>query len=115
MTFTDAEIQYITTQRLGRLATIQPNGSPQVNPVSCYYNPGTQTIDIGGRNLAVSQKYRNVQGNPAAAVVLDDMRTPDPSSIRCIEIRGRAETSTTQPTVPPAALARSSASIPDES
>jgi len=90
-TCTEAEIRYITTQRLGRLATIQPNGCPQVNPVSCYYNHATGTIDVGGHDMARSQKYRNIQGNPLVAVVIDDMPSRDPSSIRCIEFRGRAE------------------------
>ncbi len=91
MIFTEAEIQYITTQRLGRLATVRADSTPQVNPVSCYYNPNTDTIDIGGNNLASSQKYRNVRINPATAVVIDDMPNTDPKSIRCLEVRGRAE------------------------
>ena len=57
--FTERELAYIAAQRLGRLATIQPSGDPQVNPVSCYYNPATGTIDIGGHNMTASRKYRN--------------------------------------------------------
>lgn len=91
MIFTEAEINYITTQRLGRLATVRFDGTPQVNPVSCYYNPAAETIDIGGHNLVASQKYRNVRARAAVAVVIDDMPTADPTSIRCIEVRGRAE------------------------
>ena len=45
MIFTERELAYIAAQRLGRLATIQPSGAPQVNPASCYYNPATGTID----------------------------------------------------------------------
>jgi pyridoxamine 5'-phosphate oxidase family protein len=89
--FTEGELAYIAAQRLGRLATVQPSGDPQVNPVSCYYNPATGTIDIGGRNLAASRKYRNVQRNPRAAVVIDDMAPGHPPRIRCLEIRGQAE------------------------
>jgi pyridoxamine 5'-phosphate oxidase family protein len=90
MIFTDGEISYIASQRLGRLATIQPSGDPQVNPVSCYYNPSTETIDIGGHNMAPSKKYRNVQHNPRVAVVIDDISQTDPPRIRCLEIRGHA-------------------------
>lgn len=86
MIFTEAEIQYITTQRLGRLATVRADSTPQVNPVSCYYNPNTDTIDIGGHDLASSQKYRNVRINPATAVVIDDMPNTDPKGIRCLEL-----------------------------
>lgn len=88
---TERELSYLAAQRLGRLATIQPSGDPQVNPVSCYYNPDTATIDIGGHNMAASRKYRNVQHNPRAAVVIDDMTPGRPPRIRCLEIRGRAE------------------------
>ncbi|HZR53442.1 MAG TPA: PPOX class F420-dependent oxidoreductase [Streptosporangiaceae bacterium] len=91
MVFTAGEIAYIGAQRLGRLATVQPSGDPQVNPVSCYYNPDTGTIDIGGRAMAVSRKYRNVSRNPRVAVVIDDMAAGPPPRIRCLEIRGRAE------------------------
>lgn len=91
MIFTEGELSYIATQRLGRLATIQPCGDPQVSPVSCYYNPDTGTIDIGGHNMAASRKYRNVQHNPRAAVVIDDMTPGSPPRIRCLEIRGRAQ------------------------
>ena len=91
MIFTERELAYIAAQRLGRLATIQPSGAPQVNPVSCYYNPATGTIDIGGHNMTASRKYRNVQRNPRAAVVIDDMTPGRPPLIRCLEIRGHAE------------------------
>jgi pyridoxamine 5'-phosphate oxidase family protein len=89
--FTEGELAYIAAQRLGRLATVQPSGYPQVNPVSCYYNPATGTIDIGGHNMTASRKYRNVQGNPRAAVVIDDLAPGRPPRIRCLEIRGHAE------------------------
>jgi pyridoxamine 5'-phosphate oxidase family protein len=86
---TAGQIAYLTQQRIGRLATVRPDGQPQVNPVSCYYNPGTGTIDIGGHNMAQSRKYRNVSLHPLAAVVFDDMQGPN--GIRCLEIRGPAE------------------------
>ena len=89
--FTEGELAYIAAQRLGRLATVQPSGDPQVNPVSCYYNPDTGTIDIGGRNMTASRKYRNIQRNPRAAVVIDDMTPGRPPRIRCLEVRGHAE------------------------
>ncbi len=91
MIFTAEKISYVTAQRVGRLATLRADGTPQVTPVSCYYKPATETIDIGGHNLGPSQQYRNVQASRAVAVVIDDMPTSDPSSIRCIEVRGHAE------------------------
>ena len=89
MNLSAGQIAYLTHQRIGRLATVRPGGQPQVNPVSCYYNSGTGTIDIGGHNMAQSRKYRNVSLHPLAAVVFDDMQGPN--GIRCLEIRGPAE------------------------
>ena len=51
MSFTSAELAYLATQRLGRLATVQPNGTLQVSPVGFRYNSSAGTIDIGGFNM----------------------------------------------------------------
>ena len=91
MSFTDAELAYLATQRLGRLATMQPNGTLQVNPVGFRYNRDTGTIDIGGFNMAASRKFRNVADNGRAAFVVDDIASVNPWRVRCVEIRGHAE------------------------
>ncbi len=54
------EHDYLTTQRLGRLATLGPDGAPQARPVVFFVNDELGTIDIGGNNLVASQKFRNV-------------------------------------------------------
>ncbi|ANN15209.1 pyridoxamine 5'-phosphate oxidase [Amycolatopsis orientalis] len=89
--FSEAELDFLATQPLGRLATAQPNGTLQVSPVGYAYNPETRTIDITGYELAKSKKFRNVAANGQAAFVVDDMPSQDPPRIRCLEIRGRAE------------------------
>ncbi|KZB87534.1 PPOX class F420-dependent oxidoreductase [Amycolatopsis regifaucium] len=89
--FSEAELDYLAGQGLGRLATAQPNGTLQVSPVGYVYNPETRTIDITGYELAKSKKFRNVAANGQAAFVVDDMPSQDPPRIRCLEIRGRAE------------------------
>jgi pyridoxamine 5'-phosphate oxidase family protein len=91
MSFTDAELGYLASQRLGRLATAQPNGTLQVNPVGFRYNSATATIDIAGRNMAASRKFRNVAANGQAAFVVDDLASVQPWRVRCVEIRGHAE------------------------
>ena len=63
MPFTDIEIEYLSSQRLGRLATAQPDGTLQVSPVGFRYNDRTGTIDIAGRGMAVSRTFRNVAEN----------------------------------------------------
>jgi pyridoxamine 5'-phosphate oxidase family protein len=93
--FTDAEIAYITSQPLGRLATVGPDGRPHVMPVGVFYDPEAEAVLIGGHNLAASRKFRDARRNPAVALVVDDLAAVDPWTPRGIEIRGDAETHTT--------------------
>lgn len=91
MTFTRIELDYLATQTLGRLATVQRNGTLQVSPVGFHYNPDTATIDISGYNMTGSRKFHNVAENGRVALVVDDIASVDPWRVRCVEIRGRAE------------------------
>jgi pyridoxamine 5'-phosphate oxidase family protein len=96
MPFTEAEIAYLATQRLGRLATVDPHGAPQNNPVSFRYNAELDTIDIGGYTMGASRKFRNLAGNARVAFVVDDIASYQPWRVRCLEIRGHAEALTDQ-------------------
>jgi pyridoxamine 5'-phosphate oxidase family protein len=96
MPFSEAELEYLASQRLGRLATVDRNGMPQNNPVGFRVNIETGTIDIGGTNLGASRKFHNVQGHPKVAFVVDDIASVDPWHVRGVEIRGRAEALTDQ-------------------
>jgi len=82
MTFTDAQTGYLASQRLGRLATIGPDGSPQVKPVGFRYNPELGTVDVTGFNTATSQKFRNVRRNGRATLVVDDIASASPRRVR---------------------------------
>jgi pyridoxamine 5'-phosphate oxidase family protein len=95
MTLTDAEQQFLSGQRLGRLATVAPGGFPQVKPVGLTYNGALGTIDIYGLDMAASAKYRNVQQHPEVAIVVD-VPGNGPGDVRFLEIRGRAETATAE-------------------
>jgi pyridoxamine 5'-phosphate oxidase family protein len=94
--FTDAELAYLGSQRLGRLATVDAHGAPQNNPVGFRYNPELGTIDIGGRAMGASRKFRNLAANPSVAFVVDDIVSVQPWRVRCVEIRGHAEALTQQ-------------------
>ena len=89
--FTPAEITYLQSQRMARIASVGPNGQPHVVPVAFRYNPDTDTIDIGGHGFATRKKWRDVQQNPRVAVVIDDIASVNPWKVRGIEIRGEAE------------------------
>jgi pyridoxamine 5'-phosphate oxidase family protein len=93
--FTDAEIEYLNSQPLGRIATVGLDGRPHVMPVGIFYDPQTQTIVIGGAaDMAASKKFRDAQHHPDVAIVIDDLASVDPWTPRGIEIRGSAETHT---------------------
>ena len=89
--FTEAELAYLAAQPLGRLATQQPDGTLQNNPVGFRYNPGEKTVDITGHNLRNSRKFRNIATHDKVAFVVDDLPSTNPWRVRCLEIRGRAE------------------------
>jgi pyridoxamine 5'-phosphate oxidase family protein len=91
MTFTEIEIDYLRTQDLGRLATVQPDGTPQVSPVGFRYDEEHDAIDVGGFRMSGTQKFRNVQHDSRVALVVDDLASKQPWRVRCLEIRGFAE------------------------
>jgi pyridoxamine 5'-phosphate oxidase family protein len=90
-TFTEKEIEYLRGQRLGRLATVGRDGSPHVVPVGFRLDPEDEAIEIGGHAIKGSKKWRDLQGNPHVAFVIDDLERVDPWTPRGLEVRGRAE------------------------
>ena len=90
--FTDAELEFVNSQRLGRLATVGADGMPHVVPVAVFYDPEAEALVIGanvqfGEAVMVSsKKFRDAQRRPKLAVVID---APSP---RILEVRGYAET-----------------------
>ncbi|KPI18379.1 enzyme from PPOX class [Actinobacteria bacterium OK074] len=88
--FSEAERVYLKSQRLGRLATVDPNGQPQANPVG-FYLQDDGTILIGGFAMGRTKKWRNLGGNPKVALVVDDIVSVDPWQVRGVDIRGEAE------------------------
>jgi pyridoxamine 5'-phosphate oxidase family protein len=90
--FTDAEIEFVNSQRLGRLATVGADGMPHVVPVGVFYDQEADALVIGADAeygeavMTSSKKFRDAQRRPKAAVVMDD---PGP---RILEVRGQAET-----------------------
>jgi pyridoxamine 5'-phosphate oxidase family protein len=96
MTFSDAERAYLRGQQLGRLATVGPDGTPQVRPLGFRLNDD-DTIDLGGPQLTATQRYRNVLANPRVGFVVDDMTPDEPGAIkpgmgRGVEVRGTVQT-----------------------
>ena len=87
--FSDAEIEYMQSQRLGRLATVNQAGEPHVVPVTFRFNAELDVLDIGGHGMSHSKKFRDILLNANVAFVIDDVLPP--WQPRFLEIRGRAE------------------------
>jgi pyridoxamine 5'-phosphate oxidase family protein len=90
MRFTDAQLAYLRSQLLGRLATVDPAGAPQNNPVG-FRIDDEHRILVGGARMGATRKFHNVQRNPRVAFVVDDLASTKPWRPRMVEIRGTAE------------------------
>lgn len=90
--FTPAEIEYLRAPgRIARLATIGPDGGPQVRPVGYLLDPATGTFDVPGLDNPATQKWRNVRRDERVSLVVDDSGDGDGWSPRALEVRGVAE------------------------
>jgi pyridoxamine 5'-phosphate oxidase family protein len=86
--FTAGEIQYLTTQTMGRLATVGPDGRPHIVPLTYVYNADEDAIDLGGIDFANSKKFRDARSNQLVTFLVDDF---SPTDAHAVEIRGDAE------------------------
>ncbi len=86
--FTEKEIEYLAGQRLGRIATVGPDGQPHVVPTSFRYNAEHDAIDVGGLRISQTKKLRDVRRTGRASIVIDDVLPP--WQPRMIEVRGSA-------------------------
>ena len=90
MSFTSEEIAYINSQHLARVATVSPDGQPDVTAVVFEFD-GAHFF-IGGFNPTNTRRSRNVRhGNGKVALIIDDLMTIKPWSPRFIRIYGTAE------------------------
>lgn len=88
--FTEDEISFLTGEGLlGRLATVGPDGMPHVTPVGWAVASDGQSVEIGGRDLTNTKKFRDIARTGRAAIVIDDVLPP--WQPRGIEVRGPAE------------------------
>ncbi len=91
MVFTDFELEYLRSQRLGRLATLSPRGTLQNSPVGFQVDEEAGVIAVWGRDMGNTRKFHNVAANGQVAFVVDDLVSVSPWVVRGLEIRGSAE------------------------
>lgn len=88
--FTEKEVAYLQSPRLARIATVAPDGQPDVTPVGFEFDG--DRFYVGGRNLEETRKYQNVAaGNRKVALVIDDLASVNPWRPRGIRVYGEAE------------------------
>ncbi len=79
--FTAAELDFLRSQRIARLASVGPSGWPHVVPVMYTMNDdGSLDFDVDG------VKLRNLTSEPRAGMVVDAM-----GPRRGVAMQGRAE------------------------
>jgi pyridoxamine 5'-phosphate oxidase family protein len=86
--FTEAEIAYLQSKTMCRLATIGADGRPHLIPLTYRFNAEEDAIDIGGVDFGNTKKWRDMLHNPHVAVLVDDAA---PGRADAVEIRGDAE------------------------
>jgi pyridoxamine 5'-phosphate oxidase family protein len=88
--FSPEERAWLSSQRLGRLATASPDGIVGNAPVT-YFVRANDTIDIGGMRMGETKKFRNVRAGSRVAFVVDIVDTSEGWHPIYLEIRGTAE------------------------
>src|SRR5208283_1421195 len=87
------ETDYLKTQRLARLASVSPKGQPEVSPVGFewdgkYFYVGTHDPSF----FPMTQRYKNItRGNARVSLVVDDLVSVEPWTVRGIKVLGKAE------------------------
>jgi pyridoxamine 5'-phosphate oxidase family protein len=92
--FNEQQLAFLAGQRLGRLATVDDRGRPHVVPVGFRVDPEAEAIDIGGHNLGSTKKFRDAVKHPDVAIVIDELVSVSPWTVRGLEVRGKAEAHT---------------------
>lgn len=86
--FTEAEIEFLRSQPLARIATASSKGQPDVSPVT--FGLDDDDIVSGGFDITRTVRYKNLLANPRATIVIDELETVDPWRPRGVKVRGPA-------------------------
>jgi pyridoxamine 5'-phosphate oxidase family protein len=92
MVFTKAELDYLASQRLARIATVSADGEPDVAAVG--FRLEGDVVVVGGLDLTKTRKYYYAKATGRASIVVDDLASIDPWRPRMVKVTGRAEIGT---------------------
>lgn len=87
--FSKAEIEYLKSQRVARIATVSAKGQPDVVPVVLEFDGEYFWVGSHGDK---ARKYRNVNsGNKLVALVIDDVESYETWKVRQLRVYGTAD------------------------
>lgn len=89
-TLTRNEVAYLASQKLGRIATVDPEGRPRVVPTGFAVNAERGSIELGGHSFDRTRRAADIRENPHVALVVDDIADPATWDVRGVDIRGTA-------------------------
>ncbi|USQ76435.1 pyridoxamine 5'-phosphate oxidase family protein [Ornithinimicrobium cryptoxanthini] len=75
---------------LARIATVDADGMPHVVPGGWSYDPATQELVLGGRDVPRTVRAAHVRATGRAAVVIDGLASGPGWSPWAFMVRGRA-------------------------
>src|SRR5260370_39778800 len=88
--FSQQEHTYLQTQLLARLATVEPDGQPDVDVVGFEFDGAR--FYIGGHQLETTRKYKNiVAGKRKVSPIIHQLKTKEPRGPRAIQNHGGGE------------------------
>ena len=87
---TDIERAYLRDQPLGRLATVDASGARRTAPSACFSTRRAATSSSAEAPWAEPENSATCRSNPHVAVVVDDLVSTDPWTVRGLEVRGTA-------------------------
>ena len=88
--FTDEEVDYLESQHLARLGTVDSDGQVDVSPVGFEFDG--EAFYVSSFKMDMSHKGVNVaDGNRLVSLVVDDLASTDPWLPRGIKIHGVAD------------------------
>lgn len=91
--FSEAEANYLKTQRLARIASASAKGVPEVSPVGFEFDGKHFWVGSHSQEIFLrTRRYKNItRGNDSVSLVVDDLASVDPWRPRAIKVSGRAE------------------------
>ena len=89
MSFTQSELEFLRSSRLGRIATSSSSGEPDVAVVG-YRLLDDMRVEVGGMDNTRTRKYHNAKANPRASFVVDELASVDPWRPRGLKFTGPA-------------------------